>query len=554
MANLHLMRKMMKQTVTFLLLCWFSGNVVHAQTIEQANKFLYYERFKSARTIFEHLLTKEPKNDQVIYGYALSRILPDDRSPKELEETKLFLQGKLHEINANPLITVAIAHVELLQGQVSDARAHFEMALNAGGNKSIAVLNAVGFANSNPDTKNGDAQYAIEQLTVARQLKKFNDPSVLVNLGDAHRKTGDGGQALMAYNDALRLDPTYARAYYRIGKMYQSQGRGQQELIMLNYNKAIELDKQYAPVYASLFNFYYEIDINKAAEYFDIWSNYTDQDAKSCYYKATLKLVQGYFQDAIAKADECAPQFGESVYPGIPGLKAVAYSRLRDSANAVLYYSTYFRIQQPEKLNHGDYLDFGRNILRLNPDDSSGLVCIDKALSMEFAKVKDSVFKSAREMAARKKYKTAGDLYAAVGRARKTPEKADWINAGNMYFYANQYQLSANCFKQLIDLYPEEITYYESITRAYRKLDSTGSQGLIVPYYIKYIELAEKETDMEKIKDKLVGAYAFMMEYSYFVVKDQKQALMYVDKAIARDPSNKALISNRDIILKTKPR
>ncbi|MFM7709628.1 MAG: tetratricopeptide repeat protein [Ferruginibacter sp.] len=535
-------------------LFFFAGLTVSAQTLEQGNKFLYYERFKSAKSVFVDLLKKEPNNEQAIYGYALSCILPDEHSPKDLEDAKTFLQTKLRENAGNALITVAIAHVELLQGQISDARAHFEMAINAGGAKSIAVLNAVGFANSNPDTKNGDAQYAIDKLTAARQLKKFNDPSVLVNLGDAYRKIGDGGKAVVAYRDALSIDPSYARAYFRIGKLYQTQGRGQQDLIMENYNKTIEVDKQFAPVYAALFNYYYDIDINKAAEYFDVWTGFTDQDSKFCYYKASFKLVQGFFQDAIAKADECLRESEGNFYPGIPGLKAVAFSRLRDSLNAVRFYSDYFKLQNPEKLTAGDYLDYGRNLIRLNPEDSSAIVYFNQALAMDFARVKDSMFRSAKEMVARKKYKTAADLYATVGRNRKTPEKSDWINAGNMYFYANQYQASADCFKGLIDQNPEEITYYESITRAYKKIDSTGSQGLIVPYYIKYIELAEKEIDLEKIKDKLVGAYSFMMEYAYFVAKDQKQALMYVDKAIARDPSNKALISNRDIILKTKPR
>lgn len=548
------MRKKMSLIQLFFCLFFVAGFTVNAQTLEQGNKFLYYERYKSAKSVFGDLLKKEPNNEQAIYGYAMSRILPDDITPKELEDTKAFLQSKLRENTGNALITAAIAHVELIQGQVSDARAHFEMAINTGGAKNITLLNAVGFANSNPDTKNGDAQYAIEKLTAARQIKKFNDPAVLVNLGDAYRKIGDGGKAVTAYRDALTIDPSYARAYFRIGKLYQTQGRGQQDLIMENYNKAIELDKQFAPVYAALFNYYYDIDINKASEYFDVWTGYTDQDSKFCYYKASFKLVQGFFQDAIAKADECSRENGESVYPGIPGLKAVAFSRLKDSINAVKYYADYFRLQNPEKLTAGDYLDYGRNLIRLNPDDSAAITYFNQALSMDFAKVKDSVFKSAKEMVARKKYKTAADLYAAVGRSRKMVEKADWINAGNMYFYANQYLASADCFKGLIELYPEEISYYESITKAYKKIDSTGSQGLVVPYFIKYIELAEKETDLEKIKDKLVGAYSFMMEYSYFIVKDQKQALIYVDKAIARDPFNKALISNREIILKTKPR
>jgi hypothetical protein len=60
-----------------------------------------------------------------------------------------------------------IGHVELLEGKIQDARNHFEAAISLSQGKNIAVLNAIGFANGNPDSKNGDAKYAIDKLKQA---------------------------------------------------------------------------------------------------------------------------------------------------------------------------------------------------------------------------------------------------------------------------------------------------------------------------------------------------------------------------------------------------
>jgi tetratricopeptide (TPR) repeat protein len=155
-------------------------NAALAQTIEQGKQLIGYEKFKSARTLFENLVAANPNNDEAVYWLGQSIILPDDISAKDLEEAKKIYQKTLDATNSQ-LLMAGVGHIELLQGKMQEARSHFEAAANLSQNKSIAVLNAIGFANSNPDTKNGDAVYAIDKLKMATLIKKFNDPDVLVN-------------------------------------------------------------------------------------------------------------------------------------------------------------------------------------------------------------------------------------------------------------------------------------------------------------------------------------------------------------------------------------
>jgi len=345
-----------------LTLITLLANSVFAQTVEQGKKFMYYERFKSAKDAFQKTLATDPNNEEAIYYLGQSMILPDDVTPRDIADAKALYQSKLSVSNSQ-LLMAGIGHVELLEGKTQDARNHFEAAISLSQGKNIAVLNAIGFANGNPDSKNGDALYAIDKLKQATLIKKFNDPEVLVNLGDAYRKNDDGGNAIQSYQAALTLNPKYARANYRIGKLYQSQGKGQESIFMEHFDNAIANDALYAPVYANLFNYFYESNVSKAADYFEKWLANSDEDYKSCYYRAALKYAQGYFMDAISKADECISTAGANPYPNLFGLKANAYNRLKDSVNAIQNFAEYFKRQSVDKVTSGDYLEYAKNLL-----------------------------------------------------------------------------------------------------------------------------------------------------------------------------------------------
>jgi predicted Zn-dependent protease len=355
------MNKLKRSILIFAVLY---ANAALAQTIEQGKQLIGYEKFKSARTLFENLIAANPNNDEAVYWLGQSIILPDDISAKDLEEAKKIYQKTLDATNSQ-LLMAGVGHIELLQGKMQEARSHFEAAANLSQNKSIAVLNAIGFANSNPDTKNGDAVYAIDKLKMATLIKKFNDPDVLVNLGDAYRKNNDGGNALLSYQAALAINPKYARANYRIGKLYQSQGRGQESIFMEHFENAINNDPAFAPVYSTLFNYYYETNVTKAAEYFEKWQANSDVDYKSCYYRAALKYAQGFFMEAVNMADQCIAETRENPYPNLFGLKANAYNRMKDSINAIENYAEYFKRQSIDKITSGDFVEYAKNLLKI---------------------------------------------------------------------------------------------------------------------------------------------------------------------------------------------
>jgi tetratricopeptide (TPR) repeat protein len=62
-------------------------------------------------------------------------------------------------------------------------------------------------------------------------------------------------------------DPKNARAFYRIGKIYQSQNN--KDLFEQNFNNAIAADPTFPQVYLAYFNYYANRDVNVAKEYLD---------------------------------------------------------------------------------------------------------------------------------------------------------------------------------------------------------------------------------------------------------------------------------------------
>lgn len=149
-------------------------SMVNAQSIEDGKKFLYYDKYISAKNVFQGLVNANPANEEAVYWLGQTLIAPDE--DKDIAGARsVYTKG----LAANPnsaLLNVGMGHIELLEGKTQEARNHFETAISLSKGKSIDVLDAVGFANGDFDSKLGDAAYAVEKLQQATNIKGFKDP------------------------------------------------------------------------------------------------------------------------------------------------------------------------------------------------------------------------------------------------------------------------------------------------------------------------------------------------------------------------------------------
>jgi tetratricopeptide (TPR) repeat protein len=537
----------MKQAkIGFLfLITVLTGVVVKAQSIDEGKKFLYYEKYKSAKTLFEKLTAANPANADAAYWLGQTHLALED-----VAGAKSLYQKALMANNNNPLIIAAIGHIELLEGKSQDARSRFETAISLSQAKNIAVLNAVGLANV--DAKGGDALYAIDKLKAATIQKGFKDPDVYINMGDAYRKLSDGGSALRAYENALAIAPNYAKASYKIGKIYQTQGRPQEEIYMRYYNDAIAKDAAYAPVYFNLYNYFYETNVTRSAEYLEKYLASTDDDPKNCYFRASMKFAQGLFAETVSKADECITAGGNEPYPNLYGLKGYAYNRLGDSVNAKNSFDMYIQKQKPEKLGPNDFSSYAKILLKFPDNDVLAGSMMDKAIAadtLESGKV-DYIRTMATYYIGQKKFNEAGDWYKKLLSVKKNVTKTDLYNAGYNYYKAANYTPAMEIFNQYTQKFPDDIFGYYMIGKSNAAIDSTMALGLAIPSYEKAAAVGEAAPDKSKVKDQLLPTYKYLIAYYFNIKKDKKTSLAYCDKYLLVDSLDTEMLANKEAISK----
>ncbi len=529
------------KAAVFLLATVLITNFVNAQSIQDGKKFFYYEKFTSAKNVFEKLIAANPNNTEAVYWLALTLITPDEF--KDLPRAKELLRKGLEANSNNALLLVGMGHIELHEGKAQDARQRFETAISLSQGKNIDVLNGIGLANGNFDSKNGDAAYAIEKLKLATTIKGFKDPETYCLLGDAYRKFIDGGNAIAAYQNALAINSKYARAYYRIGKVYQTQGKTQEDIYMKYYNDAIAADANYAPVYNNLFNLYYYTDVNKASEYMDKYLAIMGEDEpKACFYKTSIKYAQGLNQEAIVKANECIAASGGTPYSKLYGIQGYAYDKLGDSVNAKAAFEQFYKLAKPEDVGPTDLSTYAKILLKFPGNEALAGTYIDKAVALdstEFGKV-TLLRPVATGFEAQKNFAAAAEWYKKILDVKKNPTKTDIFNTANNYSRSGNYQAAIDNWNVYTTRFPNETYgyYMTGVTQA--KIDTVMAMGLAAPSYQKVIELGEAQwaTDSAKVKAHLLNAYKYFIQYSYNIQKDRKAASDYCAKYLVKEPGD----------------
>src|SRR5579872_2183079 len=326
-------------------------NSVFAQTVDQGRKFFYYQRFKSAKDVFDKVLAANPNNIDAIYWQGQTLLaMKDSTGARDLYSKALQTNG-----NA-PMLLAGMAGVELRFGKAQDARQHSDMAVQLTKQKDVLVLNAV--AKSNIEASQGDLAYALQELELATNEKHFNDPTTYVLKGDAYRREIDGGNAVQAYQKALSLDPKLAEAEFQIGKIYLTQNNP--EYFLPAFEKAVEMDPAYAPAYYELFYYYYNHwtpeNIPKATDALNKYIANSDPGPDADLLQTDFLIVTGKFADAKAKALAIISAQGDKVDPKFYAKVAYCCDTLGDASCAIQNINTYFAKEDTGQLKPSDYV------------------------------------------------------------------------------------------------------------------------------------------------------------------------------------------------------
>jgi Tfp pilus assembly protein PilF len=125
-----------------------SANSLLAQNVDQGKKFLYYERYKSAKDVLDKVVAANPNSIDGIYWLGQQMI-----GTKDTAGAKALYQRALGSNGSAPLLLAGMGQIELMEGKTNDARQRFESAISLSKGKDVQVLNAIARANVNAKSR-----------------------------------------------------------------------------------------------------------------------------------------------------------------------------------------------------------------------------------------------------------------------------------------------------------------------------------------------------------------------------------------------------------------
>ncbi len=367
--------------------------------------------------------------------------------------------------------------------------------------------------------------------------REKHNPELYVELGDAYRRLGDGSGSYQAYQDALVENGKYAKALYKLGKIFVTQNNPEQYLKY--FNAAVAVDSLYAPAWYELYYHYYFRDVNKAMVNLQHYIATTDPGIQNDYLVTDLLYSSRKYQEAIKKAQQLIDHLGGTSEPRLYKLIAYAYKDLRDSVNALNFMQTYFSRQTDTGFVVKDYETMGEIYDMLNKPDSS-VTYYTKANNLEKDSTEHIVY--AKKIAGLyKKQLDYPDQALWLGKYYQGNTKAtnlDLFNWGLASYMARQYPMADSIFGMYETKYPEQDFGYYWRARSDVAIDTAMQTGMAIPHYQKLIEIIGKDTANRTNRKHLIEAYGYIAAYQANIEKDYTGSIGYFEKLLELDPTN----------------
>ena len=520
----------MKKFLLLLMACVVMHSAMFAQYAEGI-RLLNYEKNKSARETFQKLVDASPQDPQANYwlGQALLATDGGEPSKEQIASAKALYQKALGSIGSDPWLVTGMGHIELLErGDINSAKQKFEQAITAStetkgknkGKANPAILNAIGRANAKVGSGLGDNLYAIDKLNQAGQLDLTN-PDIYINKAINYLKMGgeNGGEAVKAYQEAVTRDPKSALAYYRIGKVYQSQNN--KELFEQNFDNAITADPTCPLPYFAYYLYYANKDVNKAKEYLDKYVANADRDPKTDYFVAEYLFRAGKNDESLAKIQELEKSAGLTEIPRLSILSAYNYDRKGDSAQAKANLEKFFANAPADKIEPTDYELAVKVLTKFPGSEAQAATYLEKAIATDTSRInKLNYMQQGADMYAKAKNPAEQlNWMKRMVELKGTTTEGDYYRITGAALSAKDYPQTMDWAKKYMAAYPDKpqpYTFYRKAAIA-SDPDTTSGKGVEHLQYIDSIYSLNKD----KYKKEL-----FLNEYYTILYYINKQNVL----------------------------
>ena len=135
-----------------------------------------------------------------------------------------------------------------------------------------------------------------------------------------------------------------------------------------------------------------------------------------------------------------------------------------------------------------------------------------------------------------KDYSCQANSLGYVYKNKKNPSNIDLFNWGLAHYNAQEYVHADSVFAKYTREYPENIYGYYWRAQANAAIDTSLSEGLAIPHYLKLIEVGEQNKEVNK--QMLAKAYGYLGGYEANTKKDYKVSLEWFRKFLDIAPEN----------------
>jgi tetratricopeptide (TPR) repeat protein len=513
-------------------------------------KLLNYEKNKTALNFFKEAYDKNPGDGETTFWYGQTMLAQNYNgiaTTESIQKAKDLYQKSLQAKGNDAWLLVGMSHIQSLEGaDVNAVKQNLEVAITSTlntkgkykGKPNQDIINAIGYVFAELPISIGDHRYAIDKLKETISAYEVVSSSLYVNLGINYLKLGggeNGGDAVTAFQNAINADAKNAYAYYRIGKVYQTQNN--KESLDEYFNKAIAADPAIAPVYFSLYTYYAEVSTSIAKTNLDLFLQYADKDPIFEYFSADYLFRSGQFEQSLEKAKAMEAAGSLTIFPGLAVLLAKNYDKKGDTVLAKSYIEPYITNTTPDKLINTDYELAVKILSKFSGSQASLAVILEKAIAADTSKVnKLKYYKLGYEMLEKNNmYTDELKWYANYSALRGAKDEVYFYKTTSIAINAKEAAVASSTAKAYIAAFPDKPNGYSMNVRASKLLDTANNLGILFEAVNVQNEYLLK--DVAKNKQLLINNYYTLIGY-YNETKGYENAVLMCDKVLELVPED----------------
>lgn len=535
---------------------------VATSPLAEGVKLLNYEKNKTALNFFKEAYDKNPADGETTFWYGQAMLAQNYNgisTAESIQNAKDLFQKSLQTKGNDPWLLIGMSHIQSLEGaDVNAVKQNLEVAITSTlntkgkykGKPNQDIINAIGYVFAELPISIGDHRFAIDKLKETISAYDVVNSSLNINLGINYLKLGggeNGGDAVTAFQNAINADPKNAYAYYRIGKVYQTQNN--KESLDEYFNKAIAADPAIAPVYFSLYTYYAEVSTSIAKTNLDLFLQYADKDPIFEYFSADYLFRSGQFDQSLEKAKAMEAAGSLTVFPGLAVLLAKNYDKKGDTVLAKSYIEPYITNTTPDKLINTDYEIAVKILSKFSGSQPTLMLILEKAIAADSTKEnKLKYYKLGYEMLEKNNmYTDELKWYANYSALRGVKDEVYYYKTTSIAINAKEGAVASATAKKYIETFPDKPNGYSMNVRAARLLDTANNLGILFEAVNVQNEFLSK--DLTKNKQALINNYYTLIGY-YNETKNYENAVLMCDKVLEIVPEDPTTLQAKGLFIK----